>query len=193
MHTGDNAAIDTTVIGVFDGHAEARRALTALRDAAFADDRLGIIGPDWRDERRTTEEHTGLPNDPTHTRWEEGTGLGAAAGGATGLSLGMAVAAGLMPPLGPVLAGGTLVALLASAGTGAAVGSVVGGLVGLGVPEEDAKWYEGELNAGRVLVAVQAPAGRADEARNVIRKLGGSVHEAAGVGSYGTGLPATPY
>ena len=180
MYTGSaNAA----VVGVFESRARAQEAVGELRRAGFREDEIGVL----------TRSDADVITDPTHTRWEEGTGLGAAAGGATGLSLGMAVAAGLMPPLGPVLAGGTLVALLASAGTGAAVGSVVGGLVGLGVPEEDAKWYEGELNAGRVLVAVQAPAGRADEARNVIRKLGGSVHEAAGVGSYGTGLPATPY
>jgi hypothetical protein len=185
-------ATDTTVIGAFDGYAEARRALEELHRAGFADDRLGIIGPEWRNTTRTVEHHTGLPNDPTHTRWEEASGLGAAAGGATGLGLGIAVVTGLMPPLGPVLAGGTLAALLASAGTGAAVGTVVGGLIGLGIPEDDARWGEAELSRGRCLVAVHR-AERSDEARDVIRRCGGEVREAADVGIYGTGLVATPY
>jgi hypothetical protein len=193
MDTTRGTPIDTTVVGVFEGHAEARRAVAELRAAGFADGQLGIIGPDWQEATRTEEHRTGLANDPTHTQWEEGAGVGAAAGGAAGLGLGLAVATGLIPPLGPVIAGGTLVALLASAGAGAAVGTVVGGLVGLGIPEDQARWADEELNAGRVLVTVHAPDGRADEARSLIRGLGGRVKEAAGVGVYGTGLPATPY
>jgi hypothetical protein len=184
---------DTTVIGVFSGHAEARRAIEELRQAGFPGDRLGIIGPDWRDRTRTVEDRTGLANDPTHTRWEEGTALGAAAGGATGLGLGIAVATGLIPPLGPVIAGGSLVALLASAGAGAAIGGVAGGLAGLGVPEDDARWGEAELNRGRVLVAVRGAAEQADVARDVIRRCDGAIREPADIGTYGTGLMATPF
>jgi hypothetical protein len=186
-------ATDTTVIGVFNGHAEARRAVEQLRQAGFPDDHLGIIGPDWRNTTRTVEDRSGRPNDPTHTHWEGGTAIGAAAGGATGLGLGIAVATGLIPPLGPVIAGGTLVALLASAGTGAVIGGVAGGLAGLGVPEDEARWGQDELNRGRVLVAVRGANGRADEARDVIRRCGGEVREPADIGSYGTGLMATPY
>src|SRR5206468_7270368 len=105
-----------TAVGVFPGYAEARRAIDALRRAGYRDDQIGVIGPH---EDAAHEKRTGLPNDPTHTHWEEGAGIGAAAGGLAGLGLGAAVAAGLMSPLGPVVAGGTLVALIASAGAGA--------------------------------------------------------------------------
>jgi hypothetical protein len=189
----NTTATGTTVIGVFDGHAEARRAIEELRRAGFPDDHLGIIGPDWRGTTRAVENRSGLSNDPTHTRWEEGTAIGAAAGGATGLGLGIAVATGLIPPLGSVVAGGTLVALLASTGAGAVIGGVAGGLAGLGVPEDEARWGEAELNRGRILVAVRGEAARADEARDVIRRSGGRVREPADLGTYGTGLMATPY
>lgn len=72
------------------------------------------------------------------------------------------MAASLFPPLG-IVAGGTLMALLASAGTGAGVATVIGALVGLGIPEDEAAYYEGEVKGGRTLVTVQAD-GRQDEA-----------------------------
>lgn len=162
-----------TVAGVFDGYAEARRAVAALREAGYPDDRIGVVGPD-RAHPSGRAAHSGLEGDPTGTRWEEGTGVGAAAGGAAGLGLGLAVAAGLMSPVGPAVAGGALVALLASAGAGAAVGTVVGGLVGLGIPEDEAGWYAGEVDRGRVVVTVRQ-ADDAGTAADVLRRAGGSV------------------
>jgi hypothetical protein len=158
-----------TVVGVFEDTSDAVEAVRALRAAGFPDAGIGIISRD--DGRRRG--HFGLTNDPTRTQWEQGTAIGAAAGGATGLGLGLAVAAGLMPPLGPVLLGGTLTALLASAGAGAVVGTVVGGLVGLGVPEEDATYYDHEVRAGRTLVTVEAgDADRGREASDVMQRFG---------------------
>jgi hypothetical protein len=184
--------VHTTVVGVVPDRESAQRALAGLRAAGFRDEQFGVIGP-GRTTPAPGEEHSGLANDPTHTRWEEGAGIGAAAGAVTGLGLGLAVAAGVMLPLGPVVAGGTLVALLASAGGGAAVGTLVGGLIGLGIPEEEARLYEADLKAGRVLVTVHQADERSDVARSVIRDHGGRVREPADVGTYGTGLPATPH
>jgi hypothetical protein len=157
----------STVVGVFEDASDAIQAVRALRDAGFADAQIGIASKDEQARR----EKFGLTSDPTHSKWEQGTAVGAAAGGATGLGLGLAVAAGLIPPLGPVLLGGTLMALLASAGTGAAVGTVVGGLVGLGVPEEDAGYYDSEFQAGRTLVTVRAD-GRGREASDIMQRYG---------------------
>jgi hypothetical protein len=70
---------------------------------------------------------------------------------------------------------------------------VVGGLVGLGIPEGDVRWYQDEVEAGRILVTVSHPDGRGDEARDVIHRAGGGVKTASGVGTFGTGLLATPY
>lgn len=189
---GGSGAGVVTAVGVFPGYAEARRAVDALRRAGIRDDQIGVLGPG----DAVREKRSGLPNDPTHTRWEEGAGIGAAAGGLAGLGLGAAVAAGLMSPLGPVVAGGTLVALLASAGGGATVGAVMGGLAGLGVPEDAAQWYAGELEAGRVVVTVHAPDGAA--ARDILLAHGAGERAPAEkarseTAVYGNALPATPY
>jgi hypothetical protein len=192
--TAENAMV--TAIGVFNGYAEARKAVEALRAAGYQDDQIGVIGPH---DAEAHQKRSGLQNDPTFTHWEEGAEIGAAAGGLAGLGLGAAVAAGLMSPLGPVIAGGTLVGLIASAGAGAAVGGVVGALVGLGVPEEDAKWYVSELQAGRVIVTVRAASG--EEARNILEQHGainlrhnreGEPHSDE-TAIPGNALPATPY
>lgn len=183
-----------TAIGVFNGYAEARGAVEALRAAGYEDDQIGVIGPH---SAEATRERSGLPNDPTFTHWEEGAGIGAAAGGLTGLGLGAAIAAGLMSPLGPVIAGGTIVALIASAGAGATVGTVVGALIGLGIPEEDAKWYVSELEAGRVVVTVRAGDGakarRIMSAHGANNLRGESDRSSEETSIPGNALPATPY
>ena len=174
MYPATAMPTDRVVAGVFSGYAEARWGVEALRQAGYSDDRIGVVGPD-RDHPNGHAAHSGLPNDPTHTRWEEGSGIGAAAGGAAGLGLGLAVAAGLMGPVGPVVAGGALVALLASAGAGATVGTVVGGLVGLGIPEVEAGWYAGEVDQGRVVVTVREGDGTGGRAADALRRAGGTV------------------
>lgn len=159
----------STVVGVFESQDRAKEAVIELRRAGFDEADIGVVG---RRGNTTTGSDSGLEDDPTGTRWEEGTGVGAAVGAAGGLGLGLAVAAGLIPVIGPVIAGGALTALIASAGAGATVGTVLGGLVGLGVPETDAGYYEGEFTSGRTLVTVRA-GGRATEARRIISQLGG--------------------
>lgn len=167
----------TTAVGSFANRTEAQDAVRALRAAGFADDRIGVVGQrmEYTGERGSD---SGLPNDPTHSRWEEGTGVGAAAGAVTGTGLGLAVAAGLIPGVGPVIAGGMLMAMLASAGAGATVGTVVGGLIGLGVPEDEAGYYQDEVTSGRVLVSVEA-AGRREEAIDILRRHGANFHRPA--------------
>lgn len=184
---GGSGSEAITALGVFPDYAAAHRAVEALRRAGYRDEQIGVLGPDEAAAAR--EKRSGLKDDPTHTRWEEGAGVGAAAGGLAGLGLGAAIAAGLMSPLGPVVAGGWLVAVLASAGTGAAVGGAVGALAGLGVPEEDARWYASELEGGRVVVTVRGDATGAGE----ILHAHAAARPPSGTATYGNALPATPY
>ena len=165
-----------TAVGVFSTRAQAQSAVQALRASGFSDASIGVLTQGQADIPGVND-RSGVDSDPTGTQWEEGAGVGAAAGAVTGTGLGLAVAAGLMSPLGPLVAGGTLIALLASAGAGAAVGTVIGGLVGLGIPEDDAAYYEGELKSGRTLVTVDAGA-RYAEAQNIIRQHGGLLRSA---------------
>jgi hypothetical protein len=101
----------------------------------------------------------------------------------------LAVAAGLIPGIGPIIAGGALMALLASAGAGATVGTVLGALVGLGVPEDEAKYYEGEFSSGRTLVTVRADT-RAAEAWEILNRHGAYDYDRR---STATGVEATAY
>ena len=154
----------STTVGVFNTRAKADKAVNELKSLGYTDDQIGVVAKH--------EISSGLHDDPTGTRWEEGTGIGAAAGAATGTGLGLAVAAGLLSPVGPLIAGGALVALIASAGAGATVGTLVGGLIGLGVPEDDAEYYEGEVDAGRYVVTVDAGA-RSTEVQSMFRRHDG--------------------
>jgi len=76
-----------------------------------------------------------------------------------------------LPAIGPVIAGGVLASVLASAAGGAAVAGIVGALIGMGVPEEEAAYYESEFRSGRTLVTVQAD-GRYDEVVALLRRHG---------------------
>lgn len=165
--------MNSTAVGVFQNRTSATGAVAALRAAGFPDEQIGVV-------TRHDDHATHAGHDPTETRWEEGTGVGAAAGAATGVGLGLAVAAGLIPGVGPVIAGGTLMALLASAGAGATVGTVIGGLIGLGVPEDDAGYYESEFRSGRTIVTVRADA-RYSEAVDILRRHGAVERATAGV------------
>jgi len=168
---------ERTAVGVFESVEEARRALEGLRAVGFRDDQIGLLS-----HEQLLAQHHGLEHDPTGSRWEEGTGLGAAAGAATGLGWGLAVAAGLLPAVGPIIAGGTLVALLASLGAGAAAGTLLGALIGFGIPEDDAAYFDTEFREGRTLLAVHTPPERYAEARAVMHQYGATERPATTVG-----------
>jgi hypothetical protein len=182
MYPNSNPA---AVVGVFDDYRQAEEAIRELRRAGFRDDEIGILS------RTVQTSETGIVNDPTHSCWEEGAGIGAAAGAVTGTGLGLAVAAGLIPGVGQAIMGGALAALLASAGAGAAVGTVLGALIGLGIPEEESQFYESEFKAGRTLVTVRAGS-RNEDARRILNRYG--AHEPVTTGpTSGTDVEATPY
>src|SRR5438270_9889635 len=155
-------AIRTTAVGVFRDREKAQQAVSELRRVGFRDDQIGVV-TQKQDEHVTATKEKG-------TKAAEGAALGAAAGAAGGALWALGIAAGVFPPLG-VVAGGTLMAVLASAGAGAAAVSLVGALIGLGIPEEEARYYEGEVKAGRTLVTVKAD-GRYDEAIATLRRFG---------------------
>ena len=101
---------------------------------------------------------------------------GALTGALTGLGLGalagLGVLAGVIPVVGPAIAAGTLGVILSNAAAGAGVVGLVGALVGSGIPEHEAKYYQGELESGRSIITVNA-AGRNDEAIAILRRCGG--------------------
>ena len=153
----------STVVGVFTDRGQAEQAINELRRAGFNDDQIGFI-------------LRGNPAREGETAGESGSdaGAGAATGAVSGGVLGGvlgAAAALLMPGFGPAIAGGILWATLGGAAIGAAAGGIIGALTGLGVPEEEARYYQGEFEAGRTIVTVKA-ANRYQEALDILRSNG---------------------
>jgi hypothetical protein len=150
-----------TVVGLFGDRRQAAQAVEDLRRAGFGEDQVGLLarGEDVK------------PPPGTGSLVGEGAIAGAVAGAAGGALWAVGTAAALLPPLGPVVAGGLLASVLASAAGGAALTGLVGALIGLGIPEEEARFYESEFKAGRTLVTVRAP-GRVDEAYAILHHHG---------------------
>jgi hypothetical protein len=157
------ATVHSTTVGVFTTRDAADRAVADLKRAGYRDDQIGVVA---RDASGKTVKTDGAGDNAG-----EGAAIGAAAG-AGALALGsLAVSFGVIPVIGPILAVGPLAAALISAGAGAAAGGVAGALIGWGIPEADAKYYEGEVQAGRYLVTVDR--GDQYDARGVFTRHGG--------------------
>lgn len=151
-------------VGLFTDHIQADRAIAALKQAGFRDNQIGIAGKDWRKEGTAK-----VAKEDNETG--EGMLAGAIAGAGLGGLVGLGVLAGVIPVLGPAIAAGTLGVILSNAAGGAAIASVVGALVGMGIPKEEATYYEGEVKAGRYIVTVKDDA-RAEEALGILRRNG---------------------
>ncbi|MDY3559752.1 YsnF/AvaK domain-containing protein [Gemmata sp. JC673] len=155
----------TATVGVFESKGRAEQAIEDLKAAGFDEGKIGLVYKNESGETVTD----GAAGD---TYAEEGAVAGAAVG-AGAMALGsLAVSLGVIPVIGPVLAVGPLAAALLSAGAGAAAGGIAGALVGWGVPEEDAEYYQNEVQSGRYLVTVEAN-GRALEARDILHRRSG--------------------
>jgi hypothetical protein len=144
----------STVVGVFSDRAQADRAVEELRRAGFSNDQIGVAGRE--------ESHTSTTTAGEGTKAGEGATAGAIAGAGVGGLVGLGILAGIIPAVGPVIAGGTLAVILANAAGGLVIGGIVGALIGMGIPEEEAHYYEGEFKTGRTIVTVRAN-GRSDE------------------------------
>ncbi len=86
-----------------------------------------------------------------------------------------------IPGVGPLIAAGPLMATLSGAAAGAAVGGIAGGLIGLGVPEYEAKSYEGKIKSGNILIAVHIDDGEAEKRTKQIFEAN-SAHDIAVTG-----------
>lgn len=151
-----------SVVGAFTDEVEAQNALAELRLAGFGDTDIGVI-------RRHSADGMLVNGDDTYAG--EGAVAGVAAGAGLGALWGAGIVAGVMPILGPAIAGGTLAAVLTSAAAGAVAAGFTGTLIGMGIPREEAEFYETELDSGRTIITVKAP-GRVGEAADILERHG---------------------
>src|SRR5687767_75666 len=145
-------------VGVFHDRDRARDAIEALKDAGFGGGDISVLMPDTGQTRAMAAD----------TGTQAGAATGAVAGGVLGGLGGWLVGIGALaiPGVGPFIAAGALATALAGAAIGAGVGAVAGALVGMGIPQEEAEWYEGEVHGGRTLVTVRAD-GRYNAAQTI--------------------------
>jgi len=165
------AATGHTVVGVFDGPNHAEQALNELKNAGFSPEQVSVVAKDTG-EARTMVEGSDMAGAET-----TGAGTGAVIGGIGGGILGWLVGIGALaiPGIGPVVAAGALATTLGGAAVGAVAGGLIGALVGAGVPEEDARGYEGHVREGRILLTVSATTGeQAERARDIFDRYGGA-------------------
>jgi hypothetical protein len=126
-----------------------------------------------------------------NTKAPEGTAAGVGAGGAIGGTLGLLVGIGALaiPGLGPFIAAGPIMSVLAGMGAGGAVGGLVGALVGMGIPEYEAKRYDGRVRKGGILVSVHCDSSEwVSRAKDILKRTGAEDIASAGEAGadYGT-------
>src|SRR5438874_11385318 len=128
--------------------AQALMIVDQLRAAGFASHDISVLFPDTTGTKDFAHEQ--------HTKVPEGAATGAGTGGVLGGALGWLVGIGALaiPGLGPFIAAGPIMAALSGAGAGALAGGLTGALVGMGIPEYEAKRYEGKLRNGNILLSV---------------------------------------
>jgi len=143
-------AKNTAVYGIFRTRAQAENGVDRLVAAGFRTEDISVLLP----ENVGTKDFAHEKN----TKAPEGTTTGVVAGGVVGGTLGLLAGIGALaiPGLGPFIAAGPIMAALAGAGAGGAVGGIVGALVGMGIPEYEAKRYEGRIKEGGILLSVHA-------------------------------------
>ena len=138
------------VFGLVDSESQAERIVDSLKAAGFANNDISVLFPDKTGTRDFAHEKA--------TKAPEGAAAGAGTGTVVGGVLGWLVGIGSLaiPGVGPFIAAGPIMAALAGAGVGAAVGGLSGALIGMGIPEYEAKQYEGKIRAGNILISVHS-------------------------------------
>jgi len=141
-------AKNTAVYGIFRTRSQAENAVDRLVAAGFRTEDISVLLP----ENVGTKDFAHEKN----TKAPEGTTTGAVTGGVVGGTLGLLAGIGALaiPGLGPFIAAGPIMGALAGLGAGGAVGGLVGALVGMGIPEYEAKRYEGRIKEGGILMSV---------------------------------------
>src|SRR5882724_314991 len=162
------AGKNTAVFGIYKNSMAAERAVDQILAAGFSNNDISVLLPDNESSKQFAHEK--------NTKAPEGTTTGAAAGGVVGGTLGVLAGIGTLaiPGLGPFIAAGPIMAGLAGLGVGGAVGGVTGALIGMGIPEFEAKRYEGRLQKGGILLSVHCDT--SDEikrAKEVMERTGG--------------------
>ena len=176
------------VFGIYPSVSQAERAVDALVQSRFSYADVSVLLPDNQRTRDFAHEK--------HTKAPEGTTAGAATGGTLGGTLGFLAGIGALaiPGLGPFIAAGPIMGALAGIGVGGAIGGLVGALVGMGIPEYEAKRYEGRVKEGGILLSVHcATSEQVATAKDILKRTGAADIASTGEESVGAGAAARDF
>ncbi|WAK03910.1 hypothetical protein [Methylobacter sp. YRD-M1] len=136
--------------------------VSQLKAAGFDNNDISVLLPDKSSEHEFGHEK--------HTKSPEGTTIGGTIGLGTGAILGWLAGIGSLaiPGVGPLIAAGPIMGALSGAAVGAATGGLAGALIGLGIPEYEAKRYEGRIQGGNALISVHT---ETSEARSKVKEI----------------------
>src|SRR5215469_16253955 len=142
------AGKNTALYGIYPTYSSIEAAVNELKAAGFRNTDISILMPENKGSKDFAQEK--------NTKAPEGAATGAGTGAIVGGGLGWLVGIGALaiPGVGPFIAAGPIMAVLAGVGVGAAAGGVAGALIGMGIPEYEAKRYEGRLKDGNILMSV---------------------------------------
>ena len=150
-----------------DTEAQADAVVGKLRSAGFSDNDISVLFPDKTSTRDFAHKK--------ETKMPEGATVGASTGGVVGGTIGLLAGIGALaiPGLGPFIAAGPIMAALSGGAIGAGVGGLTGALVGLGIPEYEAKRYEGRIKEGGILLSVHCDDSNwTKKAKDVLERTG---------------------
>jgi hypothetical protein len=150
-----------------DKEAQADAVVAKLRSAGFSDNDISVLFPDKGSTRDFAHKKA--------TKMPEGATVGASTGGVVGGTIGLLAGIGALaiPGLGPFIAAGPIMAALSGGAIGAGVGGLTGALVGLGIPEYEAKRYEGKVKEGGILISVHSENNdETNRAKNIFKEEG---------------------
>jgi hypothetical protein len=169
------AGKNTAVFGIYPHQAAVELAVDALRDAGFRSTDISVLfAKNVGTKDFAHEKGTKAPEGAS-----AGAGTGAILGGTLGWLTGIGALA--IPGLGPFIAAGPIMAALAGAGVGGAVGGLTGALVGMGIPEYEAKRYEGRVKDGGILLSVHSDnSDWTKRAKDILEKTGAKDVSSAG-------------
>ena len=168
-------AKNTSVFCIARTEGQAVEIVEEARDLGFTGDDISVLFPDKETTRDFAHEQ--------HTKAPEGATAGAVTGGVLGGVAGWLVGIGALaiPGLGPFIAAGPIMAALSGATVGAAAGGLTGALVGMGMPEFEAKRYEGRVKGGNILISVHADdADEVKKAKELFKRAGADDISTAG-------------
>jgi hypothetical protein len=176
------------VFGIYKTPGTAEVAVDHLLSKGFPNSAISVLLPDDESTRAFAHEKS--------TKAPEGTTTGVTTGGVIGGTLGLLAGIGALaiPGVGPLIAAGPIMAGLAGIGVGSAVGGMVGALVGLGIPEYEAKRYEGAVKGGGTLLSVHCDTSeQMDSAKASLKETGAQdIASASEAGSDDKTVRSTP-